>query len=192
RRTKVLVRFSTVGGEKGSSDVDRDPRGFAIKFYTEEGNYDLVGNNTPVFFLRDPMKFPDMVHTHKRNPQSNLKDHNAFWDFFSRTPESTHMVTILFSDRGTPRSYRHMHGFGSHTFKWVNARGEAVWVKYHFKIETGIENYSADEAGRRAGTDPDDATRDLFSHIERGGIAAWKAYVQIMPIADADAYRYDP
>jgi len=117
RKTPVVVRFSTVGGEKGSADSDRDPRGFAIKFYTEEGNYDLVGNNTPVFFIRDPFKFPDMVHTHKRNPQSNLKDPDAFWDFFSRSPESTHMVTILFSDRGIPKSYRQMHGFGSHTFK---------------------------------------------------------------------------
>jgi catalase len=192
RRTSVLVRFSTVGGEKGSADADRDPRGFAIKFYTDEGNYDLVGNNTPVFFIRDPFKFPDMVHTHKRNPQTNLKDHNAFWDFFSHTPESTHMVTILFSDRGTPRTHRHMHGFGSHTFKWVNARGEAVWVKYHFKTEAGIENHTAEEAARVAGEDPDHATRDLFEHIRGGGAAAWKAYVQIMPLADADAYRYDP
>ena len=192
RRTPVLVRFSTVGGEKGSADADRDPRGFAIKFYTDEGNYDLVGNNTPVFFIRDPFKFPDMVHTHTRNPGSNLKDHNAFWDFFSRTPESTHMVTILFSDRGTPRSYRHMHGFGSHTFKWVNAAGEAVWVKYHFKTEAGVENLTAEEATRIAGTDPDHATRDLFEHIRGGGVAAWKAYVQIMPLADAATYRYDP
>jgi len=192
RKTKVLVRFSTVGGEKGSSDVDRDPRGFAIKFYTEEGNYDLVGNNTPVFFIRDPFKFPDMVHTHKRNPQSNLKDPEAFWDFFSHSPESTHMVTILFSDRGIPRSYRHMHGFGSHTFKWVNARGEACWIKYHFKTETGIANLTSGEAASIGAHDPDYATRDLFQHIKAGGIAAWKAYVQIMPIEDAQTYRYDP
>jgi catalase len=192
RRTPVLVRFSTVGGEKGSADADRDPRGFAIKFYTEEGNYDLVGNNTPVFFIRDPFKFPDMVHTHKRNPHSNLKDHSAFWDFFSYTPESTHMVTVLFSDRGIPRSHRHMHGFGSHTFKWVNAKGEAHWVKYHFKTETGIANLTAEESARIAGTDPDHATRDLFDHLARGGVAAWKAYVQIMPFADAETYRYDP
>ncbi len=192
RRTPALVRFSTVGGEKGSADADRDSRGFAIKFYTEEGNYDLVGNNTPVFFIRDPFKFPDMVHTHKRNPQSNLKDPDAFWDFFSRSPESTHMVTILFSDRGIPRSYREMHGFGSHTFKWVNARGRACWVKYHFKTETGIANLAADQAAAIAGSDPDHATRDLFAHIHGGGVAAWRAYVQIMPIADADTYRYDP
>jgi catalase len=192
RRTPVLVRFSTVGGEKGSADADRDPRGFAIKFYTEEGNYDLVGNNTPVFFIRDPFKFPDMVHTHKRNPQSNLKDPDAFWDFFSRSPESTHMVTILFSDRGIPRSYREMHGFGSHTFKWVNAAGQACWVKYHFKTESGIANLTAEQAAAIAGSDPDHATRDLFEHIRGGGVAAWRAYVQIMPLADADAYRYDP
>jgi catalase len=192
RKTPVLVRFSTVGGEKGSADADRDPRGFAMKFYTEQGNYDLVGNNTPVFFIRDPFKFPDMVHTHKRNPQSNLKDPDAFWDFFSRSPESTHMVTVLFSDRGIPRSHRHMHGFGSHTFKWVNSDGDACWVKYHFKTETGIENLTGAEAGALAARDPDHATRDLFDHIAGGGIAAWKAYVQIMPLADAETYRYDP
>jgi catalase len=192
RKTKVLVRFSTVGGEKGSSDVDRDPRGFAIKFYTEEGNYDLVGNNTPVFFIRDPFKFPDMVHTHKRNPESNLKDPVAFWDFFSHSPESTHMVTILFSDRGIPRSYRHMHGFGSHTFKWVNTEGKACWVKYHFKTETGIANLTGDEAAEISAHDPDHATRDLFDHIRARGVATWKAYVQIMPIEDAATYRYDP
>lgn len=192
RKTPVLVRFSTVGGEKGSADADRDPRGFAIKFYTAEGNYDLVGNNTPVFFIRDPFKFPDMVHTHKRNPQSNLKDPEAFWDFFARSPESTHMVTVLFSDRGIPRSYRHMHGFGSHTFKWVNAQGRACWVKYHFKTEAGIANLTAEEAATITARDPDHATRDLFEHIARGGTAAWKAYVQIMPLEDADTYRYDP
>jgi catalase len=192
RRTPTLVRFSTVGGEKGSSDVDRDPRGFAIKFYTEDGNYDLVGNNTPVFFIRDAFKFPDMVHTHKRNPQSNLKDPDAFWDFFSRSPESTHMVTVLFSDRGIPRNFRQMHGFGSHTFKWVNAQGQACWVKYHFKTETGISNLTADEAAKINAHDPDHATRDLFEHIRGGGVAAWKAYVQIMPLADAATYRYDP
>jgi len=192
RKTPVVVRFSTVGGEKGSADSDRDPRGFAIKFYTEEGNYDLVGNNTPVFFIRDPFKFPDMVHTHKRNPQSNLKDPDAFWDFFSRSPESTHMVTILFSDRGIPKSYRQMHGFGSHTFKWVNAAGKACWVKYHFKTETGIANLTSDEAAAIAAKDPDHATRDLFEHIKAGGIAAWKAFVQVMPYEDAATYRYDP
>ena len=192
RLTPALARFSTVGGEKGSADTERDPRGFALKFYTAEGNYDIVGNNTPVFFIRDPFKFPDMVHTHKRNPQTNLKDGNAFWDFFSHSPESTHMVTILFSDRGTPASFRHMHGFGSHTFKWVNAAGEACWVKYHFKTEAGIKNLTGEEAGRIAGSDPDHATRDLFDHIKSGQVAAWKAFVQIMPFADAETYRFDP
>ncbi len=192
RTTEVLVRFSTVGGEKGSADAERDPRGFAIKFYTQDGNYDLVGNNTPVFFIRDAFKFPDMVHTHKRNPQSNLKDPDAFWDFFSRTPESTHMVTVLFSDRGIPKNYRQMHGFGSHTFKWVNARGKACYVKYHFKTEAGIANLTDDEAKALVARDPDHATRDLFEHIRSGQVAAWQAFVQIMPLEDADTYRYDP
>ena len=191
-RTPALARFSTVGGEKGSADADRDPRGFALKFYTGDGNYDIVGNNTPVFFIRDPFKFPDMVHTHKRNPQTNLKDPNAFWDFFSHSPEATHMVTVLFSDRGTPANFRQMHGFGSHTFKWVNAAGEACWVKYHFKTEAGIRNLTAEESAHLAGTDPDHATRDLFEHIKGGKVAAWKAYVQIMPFADAETYRFDP
>ncbi|MEO5702456.1 MAG: catalase, partial [Gammaproteobacteria bacterium] len=128
KKTPMLARFSTVGGEKGSADSARDPRGFSLKFYTEEGNYDLVGNNTPVFFIRDAIKFPDFIHTQKRNPATNCKDPDAFWDFLSLSPESTHQVTILFSDRGTPKSHRHMHGFGSHTFKWVNAQGKAVWV----------------------------------------------------------------
>lgn len=192
RTTEVLVRFSTVGGEKGSADAERDPRGFAIKFYTQEGNYDLVGNNTPVFFIRDPFKFPDMVHTHKRNPQTNLKDPDAFWDFFSRSPESTHMVTVLFSDRGIPKNYRQMHGFGSHTFKWVNAQGQACYVKYHFKTEAGIANFTSEEAAAVIARDPDNATRDLSDHIRSGQVAAWQAFVQIMSLEDADNYRYDP
>lgn len=192
RKTEAFVRFSTVGGERGSADTDRDPRGFAIKFYTKEGNYDIVGNNTPVFFLRDPMKFPDMVHTHKRNPATNCKDANAFWDFHSQVPESLHQLTILFSSRGTPKSHRHMHGFSSHTFKWVNSEGKAVWVKYHFKTETGIENWTALDAGKMSGDDPDYSTRDLYQHIKNGGEAAWKAYVQIMPFEDAATYRFNP
>lgn len=188
-KTDVVVRFSTVGGEKGSSDFDRDPRGFAVKFYTEEGNYDLVGNNLPIFFIRDPMKFPDMVHTHKRNPQSNLKDPNAFWDFFSHSPESTHMVTMLFSDRGTPKSYRNMHGFGVNTYKFVNDKGESFFIKWHFKTEAGIKNYTAKEAAVAA---PDGATHDLFHHIEKGSSATWKVYVQIMKEKDARTYKYDP
>jgi len=137
KRTEVFVRFSTVGGEKGSADAERDPRGFAVKFYTEEGNYDLVGNNTPVFFIRDPLKFPDFIHTQKRNPETHLKDADMFWDFLSLTPESLHQVTILFSDRGTPRSFRNMNGYGSHTFKWYNEDGESFWIKYHFNTLLG-------------------------------------------------------
>ncbi len=192
KRTPIFARFSTVGGEKGSADSVRDPRGFALKFYTEEGNYDLVGNNTPVFFLRDAIKFPDLIHTQKRNPQTNAKDPNAFWDFFSLTPESLHQVTILFSDRGTPKTYRHMDGFGSHTFKWINAEGKGVWIKYHFKTEAGIENWTHEESTRVAGENPDYATLDLFEHIASGRTAAWTLYVQIMPLEDAANYRVDP
>jgi len=192
KRTPVFARFSTVGGEKGSADSERDPRGFAVKFYTEEGNYDMVGNNTPVFFIRDPSKFPDFIHTQKRNPQTNLKDANMFWDFLSLTPESTHQVTILFSDRGTPRSYRHMNGYSSHTFKWVNAEGRYVWVKLHFKTESGIQNLSREEAQRLSGVDPDHATRDLFEHVANGGEAAWRVCVQIMKPEEAPRYRFNP
>ena len=142
KRTDVFARFSTVGGEKGSADTARDPRGFAIKFYTEDGNYDMTGNNTPVFFIRDPLKFPDFIHTQKRNPATNAPDPDMFWDFLSLTPESIHQVTILFSDRGTPKGFRHMNGYSSHTFKWYNEKGEYFWVQYHFKTEQGIENFS--------------------------------------------------
>lgn len=192
KKTPMLARFSTVGGEKGSADSARDPRGFSLKFYTEEGNYDLVGNNTPVFFIRDAIKFPDFIHTQKRNPATNCKDPDAFWDFLSLSPESTHQVTTLFSDRGTPKSHRHMHGFGSHTFKWVNAKGEGVWVKYHFLTEAGIENWTDAEATRVAGEDPDYATHDLFDHIKGGKEAVWNAFVQIMPLKDAATYRFNP
>lgn len=192
KKTPLFMRFSTVGGEKGSADSARDPRGFAIKFYTNEGNYDLVGNNTPVFFIRDAIKFPDFIHTQKRNPQTNLKDANMFWDFLSLTPESAHQVTILFSDRGTPKTYRHMDGFGSHTYKWINAAGEAFWIKYHFKADAGIENWTREEADRIAGENPDYATQDLFNHLASGQTATWTAYVQIMPLADATTYRFDP
>jgi len=192
KRTPVFVRFSTVGGERGSADAERDPRGFAVKFYTEEGNYDLVGNNTPVFFIRDPMKFPDFIHTQKRNPQSNLKDPDAFWDFLSLVPESLHQVTILFSDRGIPKSYRHMNGYTSHTFKWVNAEGKVFWTKVHFKTEAGIQNLTQEEATKICGQDPDHATRDLFEHIAKGRQASWKAYVQIMPEHEANTYRFNP
>jgi catalase len=192
KRTDVFVRFSTVGGEKGSADAERDPRGFAVKFYTEDGNYDLVGNNTPVFFIRDPLKFPDFIHTQKRNPVNNLKDPDMFWDFLSLTPESLHQVTILFSDRGTPRTYRNMHGFGSHTFMWYNAKGDYCWVKYHFKTEQGIQNFTAEEADQMKSHDPDHATRDLFEAIQRGDFPSWRVEMQIMTPEQAVKYRFDP
>ncbi|ALS29882.1 catalase [Paenibacillus sp. 32O-W] len=192
KRTPVFVRFSTVAGESGSADTVRDPRGFAVKFYTEEGNYDLVGNNTPVFFIRDAIKFPDFIHTQKRHPQTHLKNPNAVWDFWSLSPESLHQVTILMSDRGIPATYRHMHGYGSHTFKWVNAKGEAVWVKYHFRTEQGIKNLTEEVARQIAGENPDYHTEDLFNAIAAGDYPAWRLYVQIMPLEDADTYRFDP
>ncbi|MBE0711935.1 MAG: catalase, partial [Candidatus Aminicenantes bacterium] len=192
QKTEVVVRFSTVGGERGSADSERDPRGFAVKFYTEEGNYDMVGNNTPVFFIRDPLKFPDFIHTQKRNPASNLKDPDMFWDFLSLTPESLHQVTVLFSDRGTPRSYRNMNGYGSHTYMWYNAKGEYSWIKYHFKTLQGIQNFDGPEAERMRGIDPDVATRDLFQAIARGEHPAWRVEVQIMTPEQAKDYRFDP
>ena len=192
KRTEVFVRFSTVGGEKGSADAERDPRGFAIKFYTEEGNYDMTGNNTPVFFIRDPLKFPDFIHTQKRHPRTNLKHPDMFWDFLSLTPESIHQVTILFSDRGTPTTYRNMNGYSSHTYKWYNAAGEFVWVQYHFKTEQGIENLTAAEADAMKSADPDHATRDLFDAIERGEFPSWRLEMQIMTPEEAETYRFDP
>jgi len=192
KKTEVFARFSTVGGEKGSADAERDPRGFAVKFYTKEGNYDLVGNNTPIFFIRDPLKFPDFIHTQKRNPTTNLKDPDMFWDFLSLTPESVHQTTILFSDRGTPKTFRHMNGYSSHTFMWYNADGEHFWVKYHFKTEQGIQNLTREEADVLKGTDPDHATRDLFAAIERGEHPSWRVEVQIMTPERAANYRFDP
>jgi catalase len=192
KRTPMFIRFSTVAGELGSADTVRDPRGFAVKFYTEEGNYDLVGNNTPVFFIRDAIKFPDFIHTQKRHPQTHLKNPNAIWDFWSLSPESLHQVTILMSDRGIPATLRHMHGFGSHTFKWVNAEGQAVWVKYHFKTEQGVKNLDVELAGKLAGDNPDYHTEDLFNAIDKGDFPSWKLCVQIMPIEDANTYRFDP
>jgi catalase len=192
KKTPMFIRFSTVAGELGSADTVRDPRGFAVKFYTEEGNYDIVGNNTPVFFIRDAIKFPDFIHTQKRNPQTHLKDPNAVWDFWSLSPEALHQVTILMSDRGIPATFRHMHGFGSHTFKWTNAEGEGVWIKYHFKTEQGVKNLTADVAAKIAGENPDFHTEDLFNAIEAGDFPAWKLYVQIMPLEDANTYRFDP
>ena len=191
KRTEVFIRFSTVGGERGSADAERDPRGFAIKFYTEEGNYDLVGNNTPVFFIRDPLKFPDFIHTQKRNPATNCKDPNMFWDFLSLTPESIHQVTILFSDRGTPATYRNMNGYSSHTFKWYNEKNEYFWVKYHFKTDQGIKNFTRQEAEIMRSKDPDHATRDLYEAIERKDFPSWTAQMQIMTPEQAEDYRFD-
>ena len=192
KRTEVFVRFSTVGGEKGSADAARDPRGFAVKFYTEDGNYDLVGNNTPVFFIRDPLKFPDFIHTQKRHPATNLPDPDIFWDFLSLTPESIHQVTILFSDRGTPKTYRHMNGYSSHTYKWYNDKGEYFWVQYHFKTEQGIQNLTREEAEIMKSKDPDHATRDLYQAIKRDEYPAWRLEVQIMTPKQAEEYRFDP
>ena len=192
KRTEAFVRFSTVGGERGSPDAARDPRGFAVKLYTEEGNYDIVGNNTPIFFIRDGIKFPDFIRTQKRDPRTNLKSPTAMWDFWSLSPESLHQVTILFSDRGTPRSYRHMNGYSSHTFSWINSEGERFWVKYHFKTQQGIQNFTRQEATRLAGENPDHATGDLFEAIERGDYPRWRVCVQIMPETDAENYQINP
>lgn len=191
KRTEVFARFSTVGGEKGSADAARDPRGFAVKFYTEEGNYDFVGNNTPVFFIRDPLKFSDFIHTQKRHPATNCKDPDMFWDFLSLTPESIHQVTVLFSDRGTPATYRHMNGYSSHTFKWYNDKEEYFWVQYHFKTDQGIKNLNLAEATRISGEDPDHATRDLFEAIKRGEFPSWTLEMQIMTPEQAKDYHWD-
>jgi len=192
KRTEIFARFSTVGGEKGSADSARDPRGFAVKFYTEEGNYDMVGNNTPVFFIRDAIKFPDFIHTQKRNPATNAKDPDMFWDFLSLTPESVHQVTILFSDRGTPRSYRHMNGYSGHAFKWWNQKGEYWWVKMHFKTAQGIQNLTRQEATRLSGENPDHATDDLYDAIARGEYPAWDVSIQVMPPEQATSYKFNP
>lgn len=185
KQTDTFVRFSTVGGERGSADTERDPRGFAVRFYTEDGNWDLAGNNTPMFFIKDPIKFPDFVHTQKRDPQTNLKSATMMWDFWSKAPESLHQVTMLFSDRGTPDGYRHMDGFGSHTFSLINADGERVWVKWHFKTQQGIRNLRPEEAVRLAGSDPDHAQRDLFNAIAEGRFPRWNVFIQVMTDAQA-------
>jgi catalase len=190
--TPLLLRFSTVAGERGAADAERDVRGFAIKFYTEEGNWDLVGNNTPVFFVRDPYKFPDFIHTQKRDPRSNLRSATAMWDFWSLSPESLHQVTILMSDRGLPASLRHTHGYGSHTYSFWNERGERFWVKFHFKTRQGIRNWTNAEAAKVIGQDRESHQRDLYDAIERKEFPRWTMYVQIMPEADADQAPYDP
>ncbi|MDT4951252.1 MAG: catalase [Pseudonocardiales bacterium] len=190
--TETVARFSTVAGELGSPDTWRDPRGFALKFYTTEGNYDMVGNDTPVFFLRDPMKFQHFIRSQKRQPNSNLRDHDMQWDFWSLSPESAHMVTWLMGDRGIPRNWRHMNGYSSHTYMWVNAAGEKVWVKYHFISDQGVECLTQAEADALAGTDGDYHARDLRTAIDRGEFPSWTLKVQIMPFEDAKTYRFNP
>jgi catalase len=192
KQTPMFARFSAVAGELGSTDTVRDPRGFALKFYTEDGNYDLVGNNTPVFFIRDASKFSDFIHSQKRLPDTGLRSNEMQWDFWTLMPESAHEVTILFSDRGIPRTLRHMHGYGSHTYSWVNAEGERFWVKYHFKSAQGIENLGLDEAAAIAAGDPDHHRRDLWEAIAGGHAPEWRLEVQIMPFEDAASYRFNP
>ncbi len=189
---RLLIRFSTVGGEKGSADSERDPRGFAVKFYTEDGNWDLVGNNTPVFFVKDPKKFSDFIHTQKRDPRTNLKSPTMMWDFWSLNPESLHQVLILMSDRGTPFSYRHMHGFGSHTFSMINADNKLVYVKFHFKTQQGIQNFSAQEADNMRTVDMDQAQRDLVEAIDRKEFPKWDLKIQVMTPEEAQQFRFNP
>ncbi|KQO61542.1 catalase [Curtobacterium sp. Leaf261] len=190
--TELLARFSTVAGEQGSPDTWRDPRGFSLKFYTTEGNYDLVGNNTPVFFIRDGIKFPDFIHSQKRLPGTHLRNHDMQWDFWTLSPESAHQVTWLMGDRGLPASWRHMNGYGSHTYQWVNAAGERSWVKYHFISDQGIDILTQDDADRIAGEDADFHIRDLSEAIARGDHPTWTLKVQVMPYADAAGYRFNP
>ena len=192
KKTPMFIRFSTVGGEKGSADSERDPRGFAIKFYTEEGNWDMVGNNTPVFFIRDPLKFGDFIHTQKRDPETNLKSPTMMWDFWSLSPESLHQVTILFSDRGTPDGYRHMDGFSSHTFSLINDKKELFYVKYHFKTKQGIKNFTREEADHMKSVDMDHSQSDLFRAIEKKDFPKWAVNIQVMPEAEAATYHINP
>src|SRR5690554_6960777 len=180
KKTDMFVRFSTVAGERGAADAERDIRGFAMKFYTEEGNWDLAGNNTPVFFFRDPMKFPDLNHAVKRDPKTNLRSPNNNWDFWTLLPEALHQVTIVMSDRGIPRGYRNMHGFGSHTYSFINKENRRHWVKFHFVSQQGIENLTDEEAAKLVGADRESSQRDLFDAIERNDFPKWKLFVQIM------------
>ena len=192
KATDILFRFSTVAGERGAADAERDVRGFAMKFYTEDGNWDLVGNNTPVFFIRDPMKFPDFIRTQKRHPRTNMRSAQAMWDFWSLSPESLHQVTILFSDRGLPQGYRHMNGYGSHTFSFWNDAGERYWVKFHLKTLDGHKHWTNDEGNAVIAVDRESAQRDLYEAIEAGNGPKWRVCVQIMPEADATATPYNP
>ncbi|XP_076249529.1 catalase [Calliopsis andreniformis] len=192
KRTPVAVRFSTVGGEMGSADTVRDPRGFAVKFYTEEGIWDLVGNNTPIFFIKDPLFFPSFIHTQKRNPVTHLKDADMFWDFISLRPESTHQVMFLFGDRGIPDGYRHMNGYGSHTFKLVNDRDEMVWCKFHYKTDQGIKNLPAEQATELSASDPDYSIRDLYNAIATHRYPTWSFSIQVMTQSQAKTFRWNP
>jgi catalase len=192
KTTEMVARFSTVAGERGAADAERDIRGFALKFYTDEGNWDLVGNNTPVFFIRDPLKFPDLNHAVKRDPRTGLRSAENNWDYWTNLPEAFHQVTIVMSERGVPRSFRHMHGFGSHTYSFINADHERCWVKFTFKTQQGIENLTDDEAGHVVALDRESNHRDLFESIERAEYPRWTLYVQVMPEADAAHTAYNP
>src|SRR5690554_1407210 len=192
KQTEMFARFSTVAGERGAADAERDIRGFALKFYTEEGNWDLVGNNTPVFFFRDAKQFPDLNRAVKRDPRTNLRSPTNNWDFWTSLPEALHQLTILMSDRGIPRSYRHMHGFGSHTFSFINMKNERFWVKFHFRTQQGIENLTDQEAAELVGRDRESSQRDLYEAIERGDFPKWKLFVQIMPEHEAETVPYHP
>ena len=192
KQTPMFARFSTVAGERGAADAERDIRGFALKFYTEEGNWDLVGNNTPVFFMRDPLKFPDLNHAIKRDPRTGLRSANSNWDFWTSLPEALHQVTVVMSDRGLPRSFRHMHGFGSHTFSFLNAQNERFWVKFTFKTQQGIQNLTDAEAEALVGKDRESSHRDLYESIENGDFPRWTLYVQIMPEQEAGTYHLNP
>ncbi|HHN8407422.1 TPA: catalase [Morganella morganii] len=192
KKTDMFARFSTVAGERGAADAERDIRGFALKFYTEEGNWDMVGNNTPVFYLRDPLKFPDLNHVVKRDPRTNLRNMAYKWDFFSHLPESLHQLTIDVSDRGLPQSYRNMHGFGSHTYSFINSNNERFWVKFHFRCQQGIANLMDDEAEQLIGKDRESSQRDLFNAIEKGDYPRWNLQIQVMPETDAAKVPYNP
>ncbi|MDD3475252.1 MAG: catalase [Sulfurimonas sp.] len=192
KKTEMFARFSTVAGQRGAADAERDIRGFALKFYTEEGNWDLAGNNTPVFFLRDPLKFPDLNHAVKRDPKTNMRSAKNNWDFWTNLPEALHQVTITMSDRGIPYSYRHMHGFGSHTFSFINAKNERNWVKFHFVSKQGIKNLTDAEAQMLVGQNRESHQQDLFESIERGDFPKWKMFVQIMSEEDAKHYKFNP
>ena len=192
QKTDLFVRFSTVAGERGAADAERDIRGFAIKFYTKEGNWDLVGNNTPVFFLRDPLKFPDLNHAVKRDPKTNLRSAMNNWDFWTGLPEALHQVTIVMSDRGIPASYRHMHGFGSHAYSFINARNERCWVKFHLRTQQGVRNLTDQEAETIIGKNRESHQEDLFESISKGDFPKWTLYVQVMPEKDAAGYKFHP